>query len=283
MSTLACPPQSALDALQRKYGGLQSGRAVPGVSRRTSPAGCSVPHAVQTSSSYRARTLSPRRPEVARCAGMLEGVSVVAYEGAGALPLAQLGTISVRGPQQLIVQLYDGSVRPRRTSFGTKREEGGAREGARERGREEEGERGRERARARHSGHVHRRVIRDCICCFQVGNKVVDAIAAAGVQCTALVHQTAVACPPPVTILAGQARVAVNRARRHSFHDARLHVRLTDLDLSPHTEGNDKTIVVPVPRCAGAPVDCRKAVVLLTSPGPCFWRRHVLSWPLACD
>ena len=86
---------------------------------------------------------------------MLEGVSVVAYEGAGALPLAQLGTISVRGPQQLIVQLYNGSVRPRRTSFGTKREEGGAREGARERGergaraRASEGKAQRARAQAR--------------------------------------------------------------------------------------------------------------------------------------
>jgi ribosome recycling factor len=41
---------------------------------------------------------------------LLEGIKVPAYEGAPAMPLPQLGTIGVRDPQTLMVQLYDVSV-----------------------------------------------------------------------------------------------------------------------------------------------------------------------------
>ena len=41
---------------------------------------------------------------------LIEGVSVNAYEGAPAMPLPQLGSITVRDPQTLAVQLYDPSI-----------------------------------------------------------------------------------------------------------------------------------------------------------------------------
>ena len=63
--------EAALEFLQGRMGALQTGRAVP---------------------------------------ALLESVSVEAYPGAPAMPLPQLGTISVRDTQTLGVQLYDESV-----------------------------------------------------------------------------------------------------------------------------------------------------------------------------
>eukprot|EP01050_Picozoa_sp_SAG11_P017107 SAG11_NODE_2425_length_3378_cov_2.513118_1_plen_202_part_00 len=42
---------------------------------------------------------------------LIETISVLAYEGSAAIPLNQLGTVSVRDPQTLTVQMYDPSVR----------------------------------------------------------------------------------------------------------------------------------------------------------------------------
>lgn len=62
---------AALEFLEGRYASLQTGRAAP---------------------------------------ALIEGVSVNAYEGAPAMPLPQLGSITVRDPQTLAVQLYDPSI-----------------------------------------------------------------------------------------------------------------------------------------------------------------------------
>jgi ribosome recycling factor len=61
----------ATEALGRKFNALQLGRAVP---------------------------------------ALIEDISVMAYEGAGTNPIKQLGTVLVKDPQTLAIQLYDPTV-----------------------------------------------------------------------------------------------------------------------------------------------------------------------------